>query len=551
MSTTRRSGSSRWSCSQPVSTRGSRVSTVLLLSEEVVFAGEGLGLLAGAVPVVLGEAALYDLALEKVFDGLDPTPRRTAEDAHEVVSVERALQPLDGVLGPHLVHPPAEASPGLHGDLSSPGGAAGYVRAGELEEQVDVSQHPAAALEVGIPDEAPDGRVAPRVAPDRVAHRPHVVADEVGDGVDVVLGVGQALHRPPRDGGPHVLVAVEVDLPGDGAPAADLALALVCRLLRALRAAVGAAVLVEERAGLADVVEEGRLAQDGEAPLVQVRVGLDAGNHDQGVLEDVLVVELGLLLDLHRLHELRHDEGHVGPRQGSLEADGPQHAQRVVAHPVERLPHRPDHAVLEVLAAPEGVDDVAGEGVGRYGVYGEVAPGQVFFEALPETDLGVAAPLRVQVAAVRRDLDLEAVDLRPYRPESLPDVPEVPRVRPEQAFDLLGPRPRRGVRVQPGHPEQFVAHVPAYQVQLVPRVPERLAEAPDGLGDLQSFYVGHHSQTILVRMGARITDADVLGRPGHPSGGDGGLAGLEDLEEVAEAGNGEDAVDGIGGGGQA
>src|SRR5918998_511516 len=500
MSTTRRSGSSRWSCSQPVPTRGSRVSTVLLLSEEVVFAGEGLGLLAGAVPVVLGEAALYDLALEKVFDGLDPTPRRTAEDAHEVVSVERALQPLDG--------------------------------------------------------------------------------------------------------GPHVLVAVEVDLPGNGAPAADLALALVCRLLRALRAAVGAAVLVDERAGLADVVEEGRLAQDGEAPLVQVRVGLDAGNHDQGVLEDVLVVELGLLLDLHRLHELRHDEGHepethegaqargdvpraqdllelvpyalgahapqparvlpdrrlqvrregegpLGPRQGSLEADGPQHAQRVVAHPVERLPHRPDHAVLEILAAPEGVDDVAGEGVGRYGVYGEVAPGQVFFEALPETDLGVAAPLRVQVAAVRRDLDLEAVDLRPYRPESLPDVPEVPRVRPEQAFDLLGPRPRRGVRVQPGHPEQFVAHVPAYQVQLVPRVPERLAEAPDGLGYLQSFYVGHHSQTILVCMGARITDADVLGRPGHPSGGDGGLAGLEDLEEVAEAGNGEDAVDGIGGGGQA
>src|SRR5688572_16589774 len=109
MSTTRRSGSSRWACSQSVSTRGSRVSTLLLLSEEVVFAGEGLGQLAGAGAVVLGEAALYDLALQKVFEGLDPTPRRPAEDAHEVVAVERALQPLDGVLGPYLVDALAQA----------------------------------------------------------------------------------------------------------------------------------------------------------------------------------------------------------------------------------------------------------------------------------------------------------------------------------------------------------------------------------------------------------------------------------------------------------
>src|SRR4028118_292936 len=379
MSTTRTSGSSRWSCSHSVSTRGSKLSTLLLLSEEAVFAGEGLGQLSGPVRVVLGEAAFDDLALKKCFDGFDPTPRRPAEDAHEVVAVERALQLLDGVLGPYLLHPVAQALPGCHGDVPPPGGAAGYVRAGELEERIHVGQHPAAPLEVGVPYEAPDGRVAPRVAPHRVAHRAHVVGDEVGHGVDVVFGIGQGLHGAARDGGPDVLVAVEVDLLRDRAPAADLALALIRRLLCALGAAVGAAVLVDEGAGLADVVEKGGLAEHG-----RVLDGLDRA---RGVLEDVLVVELGLLLDLHRLHELGHDERHepeahehaqarrdvlraedllelvpdalgayapqptgvlpdrpfqvrreregpLGPRQGGLEAYRAQHPQRIVTHTV-------------------------------------------------------------------------------------------------------------------------------------------------------------------------------------------------------------------------
>src|SRR4028118_709070 len=136
MSTTRTSGSSRWSCSHSVSTRGSKLSTLLLLSEEAVFAGERLGQLAGPVPVILGEAAFDDLALKKVFDGFDPTPRGPAEDAHEVVAVERALQLLDGVLGPYLLHPVAQALPGRHGDVPSPGGAAGYVAAGRAEGAV-------------------------------------------------------------------------------------------------------------------------------------------------------------------------------------------------------------------------------------------------------------------------------------------------------------------------------------------------------------------------------------------------------------------------------
>ncbi len=69
-------------------------------------------------------------------------------------------------------------------------------------------------------------------------------------------------------------------------------------------------MLVDERPRLAYVVEEGGLAQDGEVPLAHVGIVSDALDDYQGVLEDVLVVELGLLLDVHRLHELGHDVGH-------------------------------------------------------------------------------------------------------------------------------------------------------------------------------------------------------------------------------------------------
>ncbi len=105
------------------------------------------------------------------------------------------------------------------------------------------------------------------------------------------------------------------------------------------------------------------------------------------------------------------------------------------------------------------------------------------------------APFRVQVAAVRRDLDLVAADLRPYGPEALPDGPQVLRARPEDTFDLPRVRARRRVCVRPRPAEQPVPHVTADQVQLVPRLPERLAQAREGLGNLQLFM----SAIIMIR----------------------------------------------------
>src|ERR671910_1999299 len=271
MSTTRTSGPFRCSVSQSVEVRGSKFFISLLL-EYVVFAGVGFGDLAGLFFVILAETALYDLVPEVVFEGPDPRPRPSPELQHEVVAVERALKPLHGVLGPNLFDPTFQAAPGRLGDAPAQRRAPRDVRPGELQEHVHVSEHPVAAREVGVPDKAPDGGVAPRVPARGVPVRAHVVSDEVGGGVYGVVRVGKPAHRPPGDAGADVLVAVEVDLLGHGPATAVFALAFVRRLLQALHAAVRAAVLVDKGARLADVVEKRGLAQNG--------VRLDVRDHD-------------------------------------------------------------------------------------------------------------------------------------------------------------------------------------------------------------------------------------------------------------------------------
>src|SRR5215210_4615373 len=118
MSTTRRFSSSRWAASQSVVSRGSRFSMLLL--QDIVLADVGFGEPAGFVLVVFAEAAFDHLVLQVVFESLDPTPRPHIELLHEVIAAERALQRLDGVLGPYLLNPALEAAPGLLGDAPPP-----------------------------------------------------------------------------------------------------------------------------------------------------------------------------------------------------------------------------------------------------------------------------------------------------------------------------------------------------------------------------------------------------------------------------------------------
>ena len=119
---------------------------------------------------------------------------------------------------------------------------------------------------------------------------------------------------------------------------------------------------------------------------------------------------------------------------------------------------------------------------------------------VPEAHLGVAAPPRVQIGPVGRDLDDVAPDPGPDRPEALSDGPQMLRPRPEEVFDLLrmGIGRRVYVRVRPT--EQPVPHVPADQVQLVPGLPERLTETRERLRNLQPLYLCHYHVQILVPM---------------------------------------------------
>src|SRR5215218_4711813 len=133
MSTTRMSGSSRRSSSQPVVTRGSRSSSIpSLLLKEVVLADVSFGELFSLLGIILAQATLDYLVLKVVFYVLDPTPRSPPEVLHELVAIQRALELLDGVLGPYLVHAALQATPGFLGHASPTGGAAGDVRPGEF-----------------------------------------------------------------------------------------------------------------------------------------------------------------------------------------------------------------------------------------------------------------------------------------------------------------------------------------------------------------------------------------------------------------------------------
>src|SRR5918998_2614926 len=153
MSTIRTPGSRRCSSSQSVLTRGSKA--IALLLEYVVLAGVGLCELASSLLVVLAQPALDDLVLEVVFERPDPGARLPAELPHELVAVERALEPLYGILGPDLVHALLQAAPRLLGDAPPPRSAAGDVGSGKLEEHVHVGELSIAAREVRVPDKAP------------------------------------------------------------------------------------------------------------------------------------------------------------------------------------------------------------------------------------------------------------------------------------------------------------------------------------------------------------------------------------------------------------
>jgi len=72
--------------------------------------------------------------------------------------------------------------------------------------------------------------------------------------------------------------------------------------------------------------------------------------------------------------------------------------------------------------------------------------------------------------------------------------------RPEEAFYLFRPGVGRRVNIRVLPAEQAVPHIPANQVQLVPGLPESLADGQQGFWDLELLYVVHNHDQILVPM---------------------------------------------------
>src|SRR5215212_3955832 len=196
-------------CGEPVGSDERVLFLHLLFLQDVVLAGVGFGEPARPYFVVLAETSFDHLVLQVVFENFDPTPRAQPELLHQIVAAQRALQLLDGVLGPYLLNSAPEAEPGFLGDVPPARRAPRDVGPGEPEEHVHVRKLSVAAREVGIPYKAPDRRVAPRVLARGVPVRTHVVGDEVGDGVYVVLGIVRPPQRshPPSSALFHVLFA--------------------------------------------------------------------------------------------------------------------------------------------------------------------------------------------------------------------------------------------------------------------------------------------------------------------------------------------------------
>ena len=107
------------------------------------------------------------------------------------------------------------------------------------------------------------------------------------------------------------------------------------------------------------------------------------------------------------MHGLQRARLYVEAQLGG-EADGAQHAQRVLVEAALRLAHAAEQPALEVGAAAEGVGDMP-RGVHGHGVHGEVPPREVGLQRTAEGD--AVGPAVVGVGALGAeggDLDLAA-----------------------------------------------------------------------------------------------------------------------------------------------
>ena len=325
-------------------------------------------------------------------------------------------------------------------------------------------------LRSGVADVAAHGRVGPLAA--AVAVKAQVQPDEFGDLVDDFAAELQRLQPLRGELGPDHFVVVE----GHPAPC-----------------------FVPTRFGLADVVEQGREAQDevGAAGRIVARLKVDGLlEHRERVVVNVLVPMVLIDLEAQRgqfgqhlrgqpgldqhvesgpgvgahdeldeffAHALgRHDRdalGHVDHRRMYLrrnrkaqlrhEARSAHHAQRIVTERLLRRARRAQHPRFEIGETIVQVNESQVRQRQRHRVDGEVAANQIVGQRGTEGDLGLARIVVVGLRAIRRDLDYAITETRADRAEANPHIPLSRGAGGEQASGLKGRR-RRG-QVQVGH----------------------------------------------------------------------------------------------------
>jgi hypothetical protein len=190
----------------------------------------------------------------------------------------------------------------------------------------------------------------------------------------------------------------------------------------------------------------------------------------------------GNLLDvlLHRRKRRRLDvEGALG-----READGPQDAHRILAHPHVGVADGPHQRRGQICLAADVVDHPPLVDVVEERVDGEVAPPRILLLGAEDVVVADEQVVREVLQFVERvgaeggDLDdLPAAEEDVREPEAPPDQPRVA----EDLLHLVRVRAGRDVEVLRADTEQEVADAAAHEVRLVTGAPQP-ADDLDGVG---------------------------------------------------------------------
>ena len=98
----------------------------------------------------------------------------------------------------------------------------------------------------------------------------------------------------------------------------------------------------------------------------------------------------------------------------------PQQAEGILLKALVGVADGAEDRQVEIGLTAEGVDQLAGAGIGRHGVDGEVAAGEIVLQGAAELDRRLAAGVGVMLRPVGGDLDEDPIG---FAPKTRPTVP--------------------------------------------------------------------------------------------------------------------------------